>query len=117
MAIDFISYSRISAYRLMWIIVNFDMPTETKQQRKEATNFRKKLLQDGFTRFQLSMYVRNCASAENTAVHIERVRQMIPPEGKVCILKVTEKQFTDILIFEGRRTAPTPPPAFQLELF
>lgn len=63
------------------------------------------------------MYVRNCASVENTQVHIDRVRNNLPPEGKVCIIKVTEKQFNDILIYEGYKAAPTPPPALQLELF
>lgn len=65
----------------MWILVMFDLPTETKEQRRDASDFRKRLIQDGFTMFQFSIYVRNCASMENAVVHIERVKKMIPSEG------------------------------------
>lgn len=95
----------------------FDLPTETKIQRKEYADFRKALLKDGFTMFQFSIYVRNCASRENTKVHIERVKRLLPPEGKVCIITVTERQFNEILLFEGIKKTPPKPDAIQLELF
>lgn len=117
MATDFISYKRISSYKLMWILVMFDLPTETKQQRKDAAGFRKILLQDGFTMFQFSIYVRNCASRENTKVHIDRIRRLLPDEGEICIITVTERQFNDIMLFRGAKKTAPPPPAIQLELF
>lgn len=43
---------RFSEYRIMWVLVFFDLPTETKRERKYYADFRKKLLQDGFTMFQ-----------------------------------------------------------------
>ncbi|WP_290454125.1 CRISPR-associated endonuclease Cas2, partial [uncultured Muribaculum sp.] len=48
--------SRISEYRVMWVFVFFDLPTETKHQRKQAAKFRKNLICDGFTMFQFSFY-------------------------------------------------------------
>ena len=30
MPIDFISYQRVSSYQLMWILIMFDLPTETE---------------------------------------------------------------------------------------
>lgn len=80
---DFISYNRISSYQLMWILVMFDLPTETKRQRKRYTEFRKSLIQDGFTMFQFSIYVRNCASRENTKAHIERIKNILHIPGHV----------------------------------
>ena len=80
MPIDFISYQRVSSYQLMWILIMFDLPTETKLQRKRYSEFRKSLIQDGFTMFQFSIYVRNCASRENTKVHIDRIKNLIPEE-------------------------------------
>ena len=53
---------RFSEYRIMWVLVFFDLPTETKRERKLYADFRKKLLQDGFTMFQFSIYVRHCPS-------------------------------------------------------
>lgn len=56
---------RFSEYRIMWVLVFFDLPTESKRERKLYADFRKKLLQDGFTMFQFSIYVRHCPSREN----------------------------------------------------
>ena len=69
--------SRFSKYRVMWILVFFDLPTETKKERKDAALFRKNLMRDGFTMFQFSIYVRHCASKENMEVHLKRVRAYI----------------------------------------
>lgn len=101
----------------MWILVMFDLPTETKLQRKRYTEFRKSLIQDGFSMFQFSIYVRNCASRENTSVHISRIKKLLPKEGKACIITITEKQFKEILLFEGLKETPTMPEAVQLEFF
>ena len=46
---------RFSEYRIMWVLVFFDLPTESKRERKLYADFRKKLLQDGFTMFQFSI--------------------------------------------------------------
>mgnify|MGYP000374782751 CR=1 FL=1 len=115
--VDYISYKRVSSYQLMWILVMFDLPTETKRQRKDSSDFRKYLLKDGFTMFQFSIYVRNCASRENTKVHIDRIKNCIPDEGKVCIITITERQFQEIMTFEGKCKSKKIPDAIQLELF
>lgn len=47
---------RFSEYRVMWILVLFDLPTETKKDKKAYTDFRKNLQKDGFTMFQFSIY-------------------------------------------------------------
>ena len=39
---------RFSEYRIMWILVFFDLPTETKKDKKEYMLFRKRLQRDGF---------------------------------------------------------------------
>ena len=41
-------HDRFSEYRVMWVLVFFDLPTDTKKERKEAADFRKKLITDGF---------------------------------------------------------------------
>ena len=56
---------RFSEYRVMWVLVLFDLPTETKKEKKAYVDFRKNLQRDGFTMFQFSIYVRHCASSEN----------------------------------------------------
>ena len=46
---------RFSEYQIMWIFVFFDLPTETKSERKKYAEFRKQLMRDGFTMFQFSI--------------------------------------------------------------
>jgi CRISPR-associated protein Cas2 len=110
-------YSRLNQYRSLWVLVFFDLPTETKKDRKIAGSFRKKLLDDGFAMFQFSIYMRFCASRENADVHTKRVKKNLPPKGKIGIMKITDKQFGMMEIFYGTKTVETEPPAQQLELF
>lgn len=112
-----VEYSRFSQYRVMWILVFFDLPTDTKQERKAAATFRKQLMKDGFTMFQFSIYVRHCASRENMEVHIKRVKTLLPAEGNVGILGITDKQFSEMEIFFGRKPKTPNAPGQQLELF
>lgn len=107
----------VSGYRAMWILVMFDLPVKKKIQRKRATEFRKKLLKDGFTMIQLSVYLKPAPSEENAAVHLNRVRNFLPPEGQVRIMKITDKQFGRMICFQGETAhAPEKMPR-QLELF
>ena len=76
---------RFNAYRIMWVLVLYDLPTETKANMKAANLFRKRLLDDGFALFQFSMYMRHCPSRENAEVHIKRVKSILPKAGKVAI--------------------------------
>lgn len=94
---------RFSEYRIMWILVFFDIPTETKKDKKEYMLFRKRLQHDGFTMFQFSIYVRHCASVENAEVHIKRVKSFLPEYGKVGIMCITDKQFGNIDLFSLRK--------------
>jgi len=109
---------RISEYRVMWVLIFFDLPTETKIERKIHSAFRKNLMKDGFARFQLSIYMRHCSSQENANVHIRRVKMMLPPAGKIGILCITDKQFGRLEVFFGRGEKVQPPqPVGQLSLF
>lgn len=106
-----------SAYRSMWIIVTFDLPTLTPAQKKAYTTFRKFLLSDGFSMHQYSVYVRHCASLENTNVHEERIRKNLPDEGSVSIIRITDKQFGNIVNLYGKKEKKLPRESNQLEIF
>ena len=108
---------RISEYRVMWILVFFDLPTETKKDRKASALFRKNLIKDGFTMFQFSIYIRHCASQENAMVHPKRVKSFLPDYGQVGIMSITDKQFGNIQLFYGKKQTEPESPGLQLELF
>ncbi len=108
---------RLNAYRLMWILVFFDLPTYTAEDRKVATDFRKNLLEHGFTMFQFSIYMRPSSSRENAEVHQRRVEKILPPRGKVGIMSITDKQFGMMKIYYGTASLPKPVGYEQLMLF
>ncbi len=109
--------SRFSEYRIMWVLVLFDLPTETKKERKAAARFRKQLIEDGFSMFQFSIYLRHCPSSENADVHIKRVRRFLPEYGKVGIMRITDKQFGDMILFDCKQETTINQPVQQLEIF
>lgn len=108
---------RFSEYRIMWVLVFFDLPTDTKKERKAAADFRKQLLLDGFIMFQFSIYMRHCPSVENAKVHIRRVKANLPPLGQVGILSITDKQFGAMELFSEKKLKEVPTEYMQLELF
>lgn len=108
---------RFSEYRIMCVLVLFDLPTETKKEKKAYSDFRKNLQRDGFTMFQFSIYVRHCASQENAEVHIKRVKSFLPEHGQIGIMCITDKQFGNIELFYGKKVQPPNTPGQQLELF
>ena len=95
----------LSGYRLMWILVMFDLPTETKSQRKAAGNFRNFLLDAGYERCQLSIYARFVNGKEAVETLINQTERALPAWGDVQILNFTDRQFRDIVHFsdQGRR--------------
>jgi CRISPR-associated protein Cas2 len=111
------SFEALNQYRIMWVLVFFDLPVETKKQRKSATRFRKQLLEDGFSMFQFSIYLRNCPSRENAEVHIKRVKGFLPKYGHVGMLTITDKQFGMMELYFSSKPAEKPATVQQLELF
>ena len=101
----------------MWLFIFFDLPTETKRDRYEYSQFRKRLLKDGFCMMQYSVYTRHCASHESALVHTNRVKQMLPPKGSVSIAQFTDKQYSRIINYWGTGRKVEKPAPKQLEMF
>lgn len=111
------SYTCFNAYKIMWLFCLFDLPTNTKSQRKRASDFRKLLIEDGYEMMQFSVYYRHCGSLESCERHIKYLQKNIPFEGKISILKFTDKQFGEIITFLGKKIEKTPSKPMQFELF
>lgn len=101
----------------MWLFVMFDLPVDTKAARRAYADFRQSLLKDGFSKVQFSVYARVCASQEAVDVHSRRVQKILPPDGEVRCLTITDKQFSRQRIFMGKIRRPPEPTPRQLEFF
>lgn len=93
----------------------FDLPTSTKAEKKAASLFRLRLLDEGFEMAQYSVYLRYCGSKSVAAKHIKRVIGHLPACGKVDILQFTDKQYENIISFDNSsRKILSNPPQYQL---
>ncbi|MCB1865217.1 MAG: CRISPR-associated endonuclease Cas2 [Chromatiales bacterium] len=93
----------LCAYRLMWMLVMFDLPVDTAENRKAANDFRNDLLDFGFERCQFSVYLRFVEGREQADTWTRRVKSVLPPGGKVYCLYFTDKQYQGIVRFERRK--------------
>ena len=107
----------LSGYRLMWMMVLFDLPVVTEQERRDANNFRKFLLDQGFDRCQLSVYLRFCSGKEQAQVYTRRVQEALPPSGDVQVIYFTDRQYENIVSFRGVRRQPPNKNPEQFTLF
>ena len=107
----------LSGYRLMWMMVMFDLPVDTPKARKEATKFRQFLLDQGFEMSQFSIYLRFCSGKEQLETFARRIEDNLPEFGKVHILAFTDKQYESIIRFRGRSRAESRKNPGQLALF
>lgn len=92
-------------YKFMRCIVIFDLPVGTKSERKQATSFRKALLDDGFDMLQFSVYTRICANRDDADKHLGRVKKFAPKSGSIRMISITENQYANMAIITGEKTS------------
>jgi len=81
------------SYRFMRLIVFFDLPTETSEDKRDYRDFRKCLLNNGFIMMQESVYCRMLINPQAGKAVMDTIRKNKPEKGLVQVLSVTEKQF------------------------
>ncbi len=89
------------SYRFMRILVFFDLPITTLENRKAYSKFRKFLIKNGFMMLQESVYCKLALNAVAAGAIINNVKLNIPKEGLVELLTVTERQFSRMEILVG----------------
>ena len=87
----------------MWVVVFFDLPTETAEERRDYRRFRAALLKNGFFMMQESVYSKIILN--NTAANVikETVRKLKTGKGLIQMLTVTERQFENMEFVLGKK--------------
>jgi CRISPR-associated protein Cas2 len=91
-----------SKYRMAWVLVFFDLPVLTKDERRAAANFRKDLIKDGYIMVQFSVYARPCGSADRVETQVRRLKPKIPPKGEVRSLLVSDAQWGRMIVMRSK---------------
>ena len=86
----------------MRVIVFFDLPMKTPNERKEYASFRKNLIQEGFLMVQESVYVRIATTRESARFLENRVASFVPSAGLVQSLLRNSMRPLDSCWEEGR---------------
>ncbi|UQS85967.1 CRISPR-associated endonuclease Cas2 (plasmid) [Nicoliella spurrieriana] len=85
----------------MRLMVMFDLPIQTSEERRNYRKFRKELINEGFLMIQYSVYARVCLN-RNTAKLLEgRIRTFAPERGVIQTFMLTEKQYNDMHFLIG----------------
>lgn len=85
----------------MRVFVMFDLPIDTSVHRKAYRDFRKFLLVNGFIMLQESVYVKLVLNTTSVKLLEKQLREHKPVEGNICLLTVTEKQYSKMEILTG----------------
>ncbi len=106
----------LNRYELMWMLVLFDLPVVEKQERKDATNFRNFLLDEGFSMIQYSIYTKLFSGRDACEKYYKLIKSNLPAQGKVDIITITDKQYGNIISYQAAEKIQKKQPQ-QLELF
>ena len=101
----------------MWMYVMFDLPVVEALERKQATDFRNFLLDEGFIMAQFSVYYKLIGGKDEIPKFRKRIERALPPKGKVDILSITDKQYGNIISYRSRSKEKTKKRAIQYQLF
>lgn len=85
----------------MRMLVFFDLPTETLQNRRDYTRFRKLLIKNGFMMLQESVYCKLALNQTVVTAMTENIRKNKPPKGIIQLLVITEKQYSKMEFIVG----------------
>lgn len=80
----------------MRMILFYDLPTETVTQRRTFAKFVKQIKKNGFSLLQKSVYTKLCINASSVDMTKIELRKILPDEGNVALLIITEKQFSSM---------------------
>lgn len=110
----------MSAFRIMWLMLMFDLPTKTKKQRKRYHWFHKELEIEGYMMIQYSVYGKIFSSVESANLGKKRIKDFVKKNiknGNIRILMFTDKQFSAMDIIIGEKSSEEDNEPKQLLLF
>ena len=91
------------SYRFMRVIVFFDLPTISLEDKREYRNFRKFLLKKGFAMMQESVYSKLVLNTTVANGVVSSVKEHKPKDGLVQMLVITEKQYSKMEYVIGKK--------------
>lgn len=87
----------------VWVVVMFDLPVKKREEVRAANQYRKLLLESGFSPVQYSVYTKYLLNATGLRALIKPLKAAVPPNGEVRIIQLTDTQWASQLRFFGSK--------------
>lgn len=87
----------------MRVIVFFDLPVETLENKRNYRQFRKFLIKKGFMMLQESVYCKIALNQTVVNAIVGAVKSNKPDDGLVQMLVITEKQYSRMEYVVGEK--------------
>ena len=92
-----------SLYKQVRVLVLYDLPMIDSEDRKEYTKFRRNILKLGCYLVQFSVYAKVIKNEIYYKSFIQKLKAILPERGEVRVIKLTEKQYQDMLFLNGSK--------------
>lgn len=73
------------------LLITFDLPRDTAEDRKQANEFRKRLVRLGFTMKQYSLYEREVRNYTTKNQIIEILIKELPDQGEIILYQLPDE--------------------------
>lgn len=81
----------------------FDLPSQETKEKKEYVKFHREIIRNGYFMMQYSIYCKAINFKTKVDSEIKKVKKILPSEGNVRLLVITEKQYDDMKILLGNK--------------
>jgi len=114
------SILKMSSFKIMWLMIMFDLPTKTKKDKKRYHWFHGELEKEGYMMLQYSVYGKIFSSPDSAYHGKKRIKNFIDKNlkhGNIRMLMFTDKQFANMEIIIGEQSIEEVHEPKQLLLF
>lgn len=101
----------------VWALVMFDVPTQTKAQKRNYTHLRSTIKKCGFTHLQHSVYVRYTPLGGHLSPVFLKIKDACPPGGDVRLIIISDNQWSNQIRISNMEEGPIEQPPQQLQIF
>jgi CRISPR-associated protein Cas2 len=110
----------MSAFRIMWLMIMFDLPTKTRKQKRQYHWFHNELEKEGYKMIQYSIYAKIFNSSESANLGKNRIKEFVDKNvknGNIRMIQFTDKQFANMEVIIGEQPKEEKEEMVQLLLF
>lgn len=93
----------VNLYKQMRLILIYDLPVDDEIERRSYSRFHRDITRLGFYMLQYSVYSKVIQNDTSFKQYFYKLERIIPKKGSIILLKVTERQYQDMIYLQGEK--------------